>query len=118
MKNIKTKIEELNKTVEKIENAETKIVISQISDILKDLTNKVDEILVNEAVLAENFKYMDEDISGIQEELFEEVSLEYLDEQDEYKEIKCKNCGKEIFTEESALENNDLKCPYCGEKIN
>ena len=65
-------------------------------------------------------KYMDQDISGLQDELFEEVSVEDLEEMEdtEYKEIKCKECGKIIYIEESALKGSkELKCPYCNNKI-
>ncbi len=80
--------------------------------------NKIEEVMVNEAVLSENLKYMDDDISEIQEELFEEVSLEELDEfESEYTEVSCNKCGKPIFIEASALEEDNIPCPYCGENI-
>lgn len=122
MKNIKKKIEELNCVIEEInkDNNEQKNIYYKISEILKDLNEKVEEVLVNQAALAENMKYMDQDISGIQDELFEEVSVEDLEEMEdtEYKEIKCKECGKIIYIEESALKGSkELKCPYCNNKI-
>ena len=58
--------------------------------------------------MQENLEYMDDDLSGIQEELFEEVSLEELTEiEDEYKEIKCAHCNKPVFVEASAIEENN-----------
>lgn len=119
MKEIKKKIEDLNLTISKIENDQYKNIFEDISDILKCLSSKVEDVMINEAVLAENFKYMDDDISNLQEELFEEVSIEDLDEmEEEYKEIPCKNCGKTVFVEESALqENKEIPCPYCNENI-
>ena len=122
MKNIKKKIEELNCVIEEInkDNNEQKNIYYKISEILKDLNEKVEEVLVNQAALAENMKYMDQDISGIQDELFEEVSVEDLEEMEdtEYKEIKCKECGKIIYIEESALKGSkELKCPYFNNKI-
>ena len=119
MKNLKNKIEELNITISKIEEEKYKEVFSSISEIIKDLSTKVEEVMVNQTALAENFKYMDEDISGIQEELFEEVSIEDLEElEDEYKEVSCANCGKTIYIEDSILKDGDVECPYCNEKIN
>lgn len=119
MKEIKKKIEDLNIVISKIEKDEYKSIFEDISEILKNLSSKVEDIMINEAVLAENFKYMDDDISNLQEELFEEVSIEDLDDmEEEYKEISCKSCGKTVFVEESALEENkDIPCPYCNENI-
>lgn len=119
MKDIKNKLDTLNGLISIVEDEKYKDIFKEMSDVLNGLYTKIDEILVNEAVLAENFKYMDEDISDIQEELFEEVSIEDLEEmEEEYKEISCEHCGKPLYIEESTLkENKEIKCPYCNENI-
>lgn len=119
MKNVKKQIEELKDSISKLENNDNNKIYDGIVSILENLSLKVEEVLVNEAVLAENFKYMDEDISDIQDEIFEEVSIEDLEEmEEEYKEIICNNCGKSIYLEESVLKNNkSIKCPYCNENL-
>ncbi len=119
MKELKKKIENLNTNISQIDDEKYKNLFNEVSCILEGLSSKVEEIMINEAVLAENLKYMDDDLSDLQEELFEEVSLEELDEMDEeYSEINCKNCGKAIFIEKSALEENkEIPCPYCNKNI-
>lgn len=119
MKSIKKQIEELKNTVSELQETDNTKIYNGIVSILECLTAKVEEALVNEAVLAENFKYMDEDISDIQYEIFEEVSIEDLEEmEEEYKEIICTKCGKPIYLEESVLKNNKtIKCPYCNEDL-
>lgn len=119
MKDIKNKLDVLREDISKVEEDKYNKIFSEMYNLLEAYSKKIEEIMENQAVLAENFKYMDEDISGIQEELFEEVTLEDLEEfEDEYKEILCKNCGKPIFIEESTLkENKNIKCPYCNEDI-
>lgn len=119
MKEIKNKIENLNTNISKIKDENYKELFNEVLSILEGLSSKVQEIMVNEAVLAENLKYMDDDISDIQEELFEEVSLEELDEiEEEFKDVNCKGCGKTIYIEASALKDNkEIPCPYCGETI-
>ncbi len=119
MKDIKNKLDVLRECISKVEEDKYNKIFSEMYNLLDAYSIKIEEIMENQAVLAENFKYMDEDISGIQEELFEEVTLEDLEEfEDEYKEILCKNCGKPIFIEESTLkENKNIKCPYCNEDI-
>lgn len=119
MKEIRKNIEDLKNEISTVEKAEYKNIFENISFILDGLSNKIEEIMVNEAVLSENLKYMDDDISVIQEELFEEVSLEELEEiESEYAEVSCNKCGKPIFIEASALESeSSIPCPYCGENI-
>ena len=119
MKQIKEVINQLSTQINNINDDKYNEMFNNISFILDGLTNKIEEVMVNQAVLAENLKYLDDDLSDIQEELFEEVSLEDLDEfEDEYKEMICDKCGKPIYIESSALkENKEIPCPYCGENI-
>jgi len=119
LKDIKNKIEKFKTNISKVKDENYKELFNEVSNILSGLSSKVQEIMVNEAVLAENLKYLDEDISDIQEELFEEVSLEELDEiEEEFKEVSCKCCGKTIYIEASTLkENEKIPCPYCDENI-
>lgn len=119
MQEIKNKIENLKKDISKVEDENYKELFNTMSSILEDLSNSLQKVRENEAVLAENFKYMNEDISGIQDELFEEVSVEELENlEDEYKEINCKYCGKPIYIEASALKKGEkISCPYCNKDI-
>ena len=61
-------------------------------------------------------EYIGDDLTDIQDELFEEVSFDDLSAlDDEYIEISCKNCDKPIFVEQQALQNgNFIPCPFCG----
>lgn len=121
MKNVKKKIEDLNTVIQENNESTNTNIYRDISNILSDLNEKIEEVLENQAVLAENFNFMDEDISNLQEELFEELSIEDLEEMEsesDYTEIKCTKCHKKVFMEESLLKNKDeIKCPYCYENI-
>lgn len=118
MDNIKEEIKDLNATINTID-IENKDLFLKLSNILENLTEKVEEIKVNQETIEETLEYMDDDLSGIQEELFEEVSLDELEDfNDEYKEIKCSHCKKPVFIEVSTLENNNkIPCPYCNKNI-
>ncbi|MCI5726154.1 MAG: hypothetical protein MR274_01240 [Clostridium sp.] len=119
MKEIKDKIDLLRNSISKIENKEYGGLFNQITDILDDLYSSVEEMMENQAVLVENLSCLDEDISDIQEELFEELSIEDLEEiEDEYEEVKCKNCGKPIFMEKAVIKDDKkIECPYCKNSI-
>ncbi|MGV3025773.1 CD1247 N-terminal domain-containing protein [Clostridium thermobutyricum] len=116
MKEIRENLEILKKEANNMEENSTLLKLINVIDLL---TEKVEEVIVNQEAMEENIRFMDTDLSGIQEELFEEVSLEDLEEiEDEYEEVNCKHCNNPIFIEKSALTNNeDITCPYCKENI-
>ena len=118
MEEIFKSIELMKKQIETSEAIENKEILKTYSDILSMLAEKVEEVIVKQEAIEENVGYMGEDLTDIQEELFEEVSLEDLmDIEDEYIEIYCKNCGKPLFVEKEALDNNNtIPCPFCNEK--
>ena len=120
MKEIIEEIEEMREKINSIEDDKYKEVFNHISNILTNLTDKVEEIIVKQESLEENVGYIGEDLTDIQDELFEEVSFEDLiDIEDEYVEISCKECGKPLFVEKGALnKNNNIPCPFCNNKAN
>ena len=119
MEELRSKIEELKNSLSKIENNEYKDSFSSITSILETMNEKIEELTVNQETLEENLKFMDHDLTNIQDELFEELSIEELNDiEDEYTEITCIHCHKPIFIEQSTLNNNDeIPCPYCSKNI-
>ena len=98
MREIYTKIDQLKNMINDIQDEKYNNIFNSISDILLDLSSKVN------------------DLTDIQDELFEEVSFDDLSElEDEYVEIKCEKCNKPLFVEQQALNNNNnIPCPFCG----
>ena len=119
MEELKNKIEELKNSLSKIENKEYKECFNSVTSILEIMNEKIEELTVNQETLEENVKFMDDDLSNIQEELFEELSIDELNDiEDEYTEIICVHCNKAVFMEQSTLSNNDeIPCPYCNKNI-
>ena len=119
MEELRSKIEVLKDNLAEIENDEYKKCFDNVYSILETMTDKIEELVVNQETLEENFRFMDDDLSGIQDELFEEVSIDDLEDiEDEYTEIKCAHCNKPIFIEKSALSSdNEIPCPYCHKNI-
>ncbi len=109
MKEIKENIKNLQNSISKIDNKEYKELFKNVENILSSLSNKIEELMTNQAVLADKLNCIDDDI----------VDIEELEEmEDDYKEISCKNCGKPIYIENSTLQKESkIPCPYCGENI-
>jgi DNA-directed RNA polymerase subunit RPC12/RpoP len=119
MEELSKEIEKLKESLSKIENKEYQEYFNNIASILGLMNARVEELTINQETIEENMKFMDDDLSDIQDELFEELSIDELnDMEDEYKEINCVHCHKPIFIEQSALSNNkEIPCPYCNKNI-
>ena len=119
MEEIRNDIEDLKKKVSSIESNEYKDCFDKLTSVLENMSDKIEELIVNQESIEENIRFMDDDLTDIQDELFEEVSIDELnDMDDEYTEINCAHCGKSIFIEQSALNNNnEIPCPYCDKNI-
>ena len=119
MEELRKEIEEFKNSLSNVENDKFREHFESIQSILNKMTNKIEEIVVNQEAIEENMQFLDDDLSNIQDELFEEVSIDELcDMDDEYVEINCAHCNKPIFMEKSVLSSNEqIPCPYCHENI-
>ncbi|EKQ58202.1 MULTISPECIES: CD1247 N-terminal domain-containing protein [unclassified Clostridium] len=119
MEELRKEIENFKNNISKIEIKEEKEYFNNIYSILEIMSQKIEELTINQEAIEENIRFMDDDLSNIQDELFEELSIDELnDMEEEYKEINCAHCGKPIFIEQSAFNNNDeIPCPYCNKNI-
>lgn len=112
-------IENLKSIVSEVDDSKYKDIFNNLIDIIDKLNEKVLELEVRQDVLEEDLEFIDKDIIGIQDELFEEVSIEDIMEmEDEYVEINCKNCNKPLFVEKDNLLNDHIPCPFCNNVAN
>ena len=112
-------VEKFKSSLSNIDDEKYKSYFENIQSILNIITDKIEEVVVNQETMEENMQFLDDDLSNIQDELFEEVSIDELcDMEDEYIEINCAHCNKPIFMEKSALDSKEqIPCPYCHENI-
>lgn len=116
---MKNKIESIKNDISNIRDNEYKSIFEKIMSVLDDMSNIIEDMSNRQDYLEENVQYIDEDLTGLQEELFEEVSIEDIIEmEEEYVEVSCKNCNKPFFIEKESLDkNNIIPCPFCNKNI-
>lgn len=118
MDDLKKKIQIVKQEIASSQDEKNRKLFSDIADILDLMSDKLEEVVVNQEAMQENVQFIDDDLSGIQDELFEEVSIDDLNQMDdEYTEVKCSNCKKTVFIEKAALKNEFIPCPYCNKNI-
>lgn len=120
MRDIYTQINEFKNKIDNLDvkDEQYRDIFNSFSDILLDLSSKVEDVILRQEYLEENMEYMDNDLTDIQDELFEEVSFDDLNSiEDEYVEIQCEKCNKPLFVEQQSLNNKiSIPCPFCGGK--
>ena len=119
MDELRKEVEKFKSSLSNIDDEKYKSYFENIQSILNIITDKIEEVVVNQETMEENMQFLDDDLSNIQDELFEEVSIDELcDMEDVYIEINCAHCNKPIFMEKSALDSKEqIPCPYCHENI-
>lgn len=119
MEDIRNKIENIKNDISDIKDNEYKSIFEKITLVLDNMLDKFENMSSRQDYLEENVQYMDEDLTGLQEELFEEVSIEdIIDMDDEYIEVNCNNCTKPFFVEKESLDKNkEIPCPFCNKNI-
>ncbi len=95
-------------------------VINAIIDLLSDLTDEV--IAIDEACaeLGEQLDAVDEDLSAIEEDFYDyedEDDDDYEEIDGEIYEIECPECHDIIYLDESMLEEEEMRCPNCGQLL-
>ncbi|MGL5245874.1 MAG: CD1247 N-terminal domain-containing protein, partial [Sarcina sp.] len=73
----------------------------------------------NVETIDETVTLLNDDLSGVQDELFEELTLEELeDHEEEYCEVVCENCNKTLYVEKEMLSGKEeIPCPYCNKNF-
>lgn len=95
-------------------------VIGAIIDLLSDLTDEVVAIDEACAELGEQLDAVDEDLSAIEEDFYDyedEDDDDYEEIDGEIYEIECPECHDIIYLDESMLEEEEMRCPNCGQLL-
>lgn len=98
-------------------------MICKIIDVLEDLTDTLDDMQDDYDELAEYTESIDEDLSDVEDILYEEDEDDFDEEYDEdededelsYIEMECPNCGDLVNIDEEILfdDSVDVICPNC-----
>jgi DNA-directed RNA polymerase subunit RPC12/RpoP len=118
----KEQLVKLDEIVKNTKNKKQNIdveVLEMLIDVIKKLNDDIERLEINQETMAEDLSLIDKDIAGIQDDLFEEVTIEELEAlDDEYVEVTCDKCNKQIYVEKSSVdEHKVIPCPHCGSKI-
>lgn len=97
------------------QSAEGKI-LANIIDVLDDMANDFQNIYVAHQDLETYVETIDEDLTDLEEEIYEDTYLEDAEDED-FVEVQCPACHEAVTFESDILSEADaieVTCPYCG----
>jgi len=98
------------------QSAEGKILLN-IIDVLDDMAEDFHNMYLAQQDLETYVETIDEDLTDLEEEVYEDGDGYTEDEDDEFVEVQCPVCHEPVTFETDILEDDDaveVTCPYCG----
>lgn len=89
-------------------------LISVMIGILEEVGLSIEDLEDNTAALGEEIDAISDDLSDVEEIVYDE---DEEDDDDDFFEVECPNCGAEIDIDEDILDQGTVECPACGEKF-
>lgn len=92
-------------------------LISVMIGILEEVGLSIEDLEDNTATLGEEIDAISEDLSDVEEIVYDEDEDDCCCGDDDFFEVECPNCGAEIDIDEDILDEGTVECPACGEKF-
>lgn len=96
-------------------------IINKIVDVLESFADAIVELEEEQIELIDYVESIDEDLSDIEDDIYEEEDEEDEDDDEEYNyiEMECPNCNDFVEIDEDLLYNEDIDivCPNCQSVI-
>lgn len=102
-------------------------LINAVIDLLKDITDEVDDIRCDVAEANDYIEELDADLGDVEELIYEddEDGIDSAcsicggscgDDEQEFRTLLCPNCNEEICFDET-INPEELVCPACGKAV-
>ena len=96
-------------------------LFAAIIDVLDEMAEEILDLEEEMADIEEGLDAVSDDLSEVEEALYE-LEDEFDDEDEDEDEedcfmTTCPACEEEIFFDETVLEDGEVVCPNCGEKL-
>ncbi len=90
-----------------------------IVDVLDEIALEVEDLTDEVMELGDGLDVISDDLSDVEDVLFDEDDFDDYDDEDEDDEEECyattcPECEEEIFFDDSVLEDGKVECPNCG----
>ena len=106
-------------------NDNTGKLILALIDVIDDMSLTISDLEDEVAALTEQIDAVDEDLSLLEDDYYEEYDEDEWDDDDEYYydddeqffEVECPECHDNIILDEEMVAEGSITCPNCGINI-
>ena len=106
-------------------NDNTGKLILALIDVIDDMSLTISDLEDEVAALTEQIDAVDEDLSLLEDDYYEEYDEDEWDDDDEYYydddeqffEVECPECHDNIILDEEMVAEGRITCPNCGINI-
>ena len=92
-------------------------LISAVLDVLEDIAGALDEFDDKFEAVEEEIDALSDDLSDVEEFVYEDEDEEDDEDEDDFFEIDCPNCGEPLCIDDEVLEEGTIQCPSCEQKF-
>ena len=100
-------------------------LLAAIIDLLEDIALEIEDIEDEQAELSDGLDAVSDDLEDVEDLVFEdwdeddedEYEYDELDEDEDCYATTCPTCEETIYFDESILDEGEVICPNCGEKL-
>ena len=89
-------------------------LISVMIGIMEELAMSVEDLEENALNLGEEIDVLSDDLSDVEEVVFDEEDDDLEDYDDDWFEVECPTCGADILVDDASLVDGEVECPSCG----
>ncbi len=92
-------------------------VLKAVIELLEDVALTVEDLEDGTAELCEQIDAVDEDLSNLEDYVYDDED-DYDDyEDDEVYEVQCPACNDIVYLDEEMLAEGEIACPNCGTNL-
>ncbi|MDD4715221.1 MAG: hypothetical protein PHT34_01545 [Oscillospiraceae bacterium] len=97
-------------------------LISVMMDILEDAGLSLEDLEKNSLDLADEIDALSDDLGEVEEIVYGDEEAESFaedgeDDDEDFFEMECPNCGETLVIDESVMDAGSIECPKCKEKF-
>ena len=89
-------------------------LIAAIIDVLEDMGLSIEDLENNADMMADELDAISDDLADVEEEVYGDYDDE---DDDEFFQVECPNCGELLEIDEEALDEGVIQCPACEQKF-
>ena len=92
-------------------------LISVMIGILEEIGLSIEDLEENTQALGEEIDVLSDDLSDVEDVVFDEDENDEEDYDDDWFEVECPTCEEPLVIDDKALADGMIQCPNCHDKF-